>query len=323
MLDPWRVQRDEGTIEGSLAFDWKQYKTIVDLRSTADANAVVDLVGPGLRKGLTWATFDGPALMAARGEVDLKGGAKTDLYVDIDATNVALLRYTTDVARVRLHVDGHTYRTTNAIIEAYGGRATASVVVSPDERTKHYQLEVKAKLEDADMRRVILAVRPQAEVPEKGGTLSGRIELTGLLAKGEAKSFKGSGKLRIEDGDLYKIRIFGGLSRYLSAIFPGLGFAAQNDLEGPFTIAEGKVETDALMLEGSTLSVMARGTYTFDQKLDFNVEVKPLRKGGVADVVRFITMPVTKLFEFHLGGTLSEPKWRPSNLPKEMFLIFD
>ena len=46
-------------------------------------------------------------------------------------------------------------------------------------------------------------------------------------------------------------------------------------------------------------------------------------KGGVAQVVRFVTSPVTKLFEFHLGGTMNEPKWTPSNLPKEMFLIFD
>ena len=33
--------------------------------------------------------------------------------------------------------------------------------------------------------------------------------------------------------------------------------------------------------------------------------------------------PVTMLLIFQLSGSLNEPQWRPVNLPKELFLIFE
>ena len=71
------------------------------------------------------------------------------------------------------------------------------------------------------------------------------------------------------------------------------------------------------------MSIRARGSYYFDEKLDFYVRVQLLRKGVIAKVVNLPTFLVTKLFEFHLGGHLKSPKWRPVNFPKELFLIFD
>ena len=133
----------------------------------------------------------------------------------------------------------------------------------------------------------------------------------------------GSGSVAIREGQVLRMPVFGGLSQMLSAIYPGLNFAAQTDFTSDFTIEENKIFMKGAMLGGSVLSVRASGSYAFDQRLDFTVEVKPLRGGPVAAVLRLLTLPVTKLLSFHLGGTLDNPKWRPMNLPKELFLIFD
>ena len=50
----------------------------------------------------------------------------------------------------------------------------------------------------------------------------------------------------------------------------------------------------------------------------------PTLPGVIAEVVQFVTSPLTALLlDFHLDGTVNEPKWRPQNLPKELFLITD
>jgi len=48
-----------------------------------------------------------------------------------------------------------------------------------------------------------------------------------------------------------------------------------------------------------------------------------MRKGVAASVLRVLTFPVSKLFEFTLQGTVEDPEWRPTNLPKQLFLKFD
>jgi ABC-type transport system involved in cytochrome c biogenesis permease component len=65
------------------------------------------------------------------------------------------------------------------------------------------------------------------------------------------------------------------------------------------------------------------GFMAFNKDLDFVVHVKFLRQSLVARLVNIVTYPITKLFlEFHLGGTPTEPDWRPQNLPKELYFKF-
>ncbi|MBU1910320.1 MAG: AsmA-like C-terminal region-containing protein, partial [Verrucomicrobia bacterium] len=129
--------------------------------------------------------------------------------------------------------------------------------------------------------------------------------------------------ITIEDGTLFQIPLMGELSQWLTRLYPGLGFATQTDFRTNYRIKDGAFHTEDAMLEGAMLSLKGKGDYFFDQRLDVVVQVQPMRDGIVAEAVRLATSPLTKLLEFKLAGTLREPKWRPLNLPKEMFLIFD
>ena len=155
------------------------------------------------------------------------------------------------------------------------------------------------------------------------GRLSGEYEVVGLAGEGRGKTAVGQGHLHIAEGQLFAIPLMGGLSQRLSKIYPGLGFAAQTDFDAPFTIEDGRFHTEEARLEGSVLSLLGRGDYFFDTRLDMDVQVQLLRKGQVVDVLRLATVPLTKLLEFHLFGTIKDPRWHPVNLPKELLLIFD
>ena len=155
------------------------------------------------------------------------------------------------------------------------------------------------------------------------GELSVNAVVSGILGSGTCHTVTGSGKITVHQGHLFQIRLLGGLSQLLSRIYPGLGFAAQTDFTAPVTIGNCRVHTDNASLEGAVVSVSGQGDYYFNEKLNVNVQVQLLRAGVVASVIRAVTFPVTKLLEFNLGGTLKEPHWRPVNLPKELFLIFD
>ena len=111
-------------------------------------------------------------------------------------------------------------------------------------------------------------------------------------------------------------------SKFMSRLYPGLGYAYQRKFEAPFVIANGKAHTDEAALSGKLLSVSAHGDYNFDTHLDFRVSFHPLEEGMVAEAVRVLTSPASWLFEFHLGGTATNPKWEIINLPKELWSFF-
>jgi len=165
-------------------------------------------------------------------------------------------------------------------------------------------------------------VRTNANFDQKG-RMRILVRVAGPVPDPGFKQMTGSGMIHVDDGEIMRLPLFGGLSRLLSGLYPGLGFAAQDDLHADFELRNGRLETRAARLEGALISMKAAGYYAFDGRLRFNVEVQLLRKGPLASVLRLITLPVTKLLMFQLSGSVQEPQWRPTNLPKELFLIFE
>ena len=322
-LAPWRVERDDGFVSGTMAYNFRDLTMDVDLQSTANAHAVVDLVGPALKKGMSWATFQGPTVIRAAGVVDCGAGTNTDLEVSVEGGPAALFNHDIDRATVQVRALGHRYEATNVDVSVHGGTIRGTVDVYPDEVLGHSRYTAKMKWDELNAALALNSVRTNVPTSANLGTLSGRVRVDGVAAEGYENELRAEGTVKIRDGELFRIPVLGGLSKYLGAIIPGVGFASQNNLDLPFVIENGYVSSDSIMLEGAALSIRGRGKVSIQGNLSLDWQVQPLRKGGVAQVVRFVTSPVTKLFEFHLGGTVNEPKWTPSNLPKEMFLIFD
>jgi len=146
------------------------------------------------------------------------------------------------------------------------------------------------------------------------GNLTGWAEMNGTMKS--SRELKGRGGVKISDGVLWRIPLFGELSNFI----PILGVQKATKGYATFTIAQEKVNVDDMKISAGIMSLTAKGTYHFDQSLDFIVQGHFLRAFfGLG----YLLDPFTKAFEYHLGGKLQARKWEPRFLPKELLLHFE
>lgn len=319
-LESLVVVRKEGRAEGRAAINFDFHAVDADAVSTIDAHALARMIDPKVEKTLRQYRFEGRTRVVGKGHVDYQDPRGTDFEAFVEGERMGLKWALADRGSFHLRAVGTDLTFSRVEGEIYGGRFSGEASFHSVHRPA-CPYEISGSLQGVRFRDLVTAMR-EVEKPEPyEGLLSGRATFSGLLNNGP--SVIGEGQVQIKKGQLFQIPLFGGLSQYLSRIYPGLGFATQTDFAGSFTIRDSACHSVDAELLGAVLSVRGEGRYGFDESVDFNVQVMLLRQGTVASVLRLVTFPVTKLLEFHLGGSLEKPRWRPINLPKEMFLIFD
>ncbi len=321
-MHDWRVVRPEGEVNGYLGIEFSNEYFHVNMDSTADPNAVKKIIGPAFEHEIEIAHFNGPAHITASGMVDVAHSVASDLDVVIDGKKLGIEWFTADEGRFDLSVRGRRYAFTNVVAKSCGGNLTGYFVMYPDTETPHFRYEVNAAVAGMELARLV-KMSHAALSNESRGAVSASLQLAGLIGEGQGVTAVGTGSVAVAGGELFKVPVFGPLSTLLSGISPGLGFASQSDFKSDFRVSRGRIRTDEAMLSGAIISIRFDGAYYFDGRLKFVAAVKPLREGDIASLVRWFTWPISKLFEFRLTGTIKDPEWRPNNLPKQMFLIFD
>lgn len=166
--------------------------------------------------------------------------------------------------------------------------------------------------QDSDIRRILQCMgNPD---PNASGRLKGRLELAG--AGSELDTFRGQGSFEIAEGVLLEVPVFGIFSRILNLVVPGLGSASVTKANCTYNIANGQVKTDDLQFETGAAAVRSRGVIGLARgDLDFRVEAQPLRSWPGINI---LTWMFGKIFEYKIGGTIDNPNWRPTRLPKEI-----
>lgn len=321
-LFPMLVERDEGRGEGLVAVDFDNQMVEINATNTADPYAVAKYIGPAVGKFVESFRFEGPVRVAAKGIVDYGAHRKTDLEGTVEGERMGMDWALADRAAFRVRARGARLEFTDVRASAWDGTFEGNAVFDRINEPSNIAYIVSGTAQDVDFRQLAQSLGAKESKPYEG-RLSGAANVSGILGKGRGDTAVGEGRLVVREGHLFEIPLLGGLSKYVSRIYPKLGFLTQTDFKSSFKIGGREVRSEDAYLEGSIVSVSGRGTYAFDHGLDIDVQVQLLRQGPLASVLRLVTFPVTKLLEFHLGGTLENPKWRPINFPKELFLIFD
>ncbi len=155
---------------------------------------------------------------------------------------------------------------------------------------------------------------------EYRGRLSGRLALRGLLGEGNGQTVQGEGSVTINEGRVFMLPVFGGLSDIMTRIIPGLDFVLrQSDASGEFVVAESRVSSEKIKVDGSVLSLKGHGHCGFDRSIDFHAQVTLMKDNNlVAKLVRALTFPISKLLEFRVRGTLDDPNWYPVNFSRDL-----
>ena len=343
-LSSVRAVRPEGRLLGLTRIAFNPQTVFFDLDSTIDPRVTFDMLGPDVSNFMSRFTVDGPAAIRALGTLDYCNFSLNDLRIHADASHGSF-GYSTwlaDSASFDLTLQGMRLHFTNIVARAFGGAIAADAALYPVNSPDHWHFAAQAAVTNLQFADVLGAatafaatLREPAETDGAGdadapaatnapakmtGKASGDIRITGYIGEGEEHSIDATGAIAIHDGRLFQLSLFNGLSALISHLVPDFSFFAQTDATASFRIADATVHVPDAFIGGSLFSVKGSGTCDFDGNLDFRIDLRLLRRGFFSSLLRILTLPVTRLFQYTVDGTLDAPTWHATNFdPAKIF----
>jgi hypothetical protein len=120
---------------------------------------------------------------------------------------------------------------------------------------------------------------------------------------------------------LRDIPVFGVLSPVLNTVSPGLGNWRATEASTRFTITNGVINSDSLEIRSTMMRLQYAGTLDLRENVNALATAQLLRDTWVVGpLVSTALWPVSKLFEFHVTGTLKNPKSDPVYVPKFLLM---
>lgn len=323
-ISPLTITRPEGQGRGGLTFDFKADEIAFDGHSTLEPDALFQLL-----------QLPADTVAAVRRHVqpeppcDVRAWGRFN-YADMDRTafqgtvrTAALRVFELPVTNVSAAFDmrGWTNRVTGLRGGLYDGPVQADLLLSPRATTNGAvaAYALNAVWTAADFRQVIEFMRG-ATGSQEVGRMDLELAIEGTMTPDALTNMTGHGAIKVRDGRVFNLPLFGGLSDFMRRAVPGLDFVLrQSDADAEFTIANGRVASDKVRIQGDVLSLVAVGSMGFDTTLDFEAQVKLMKEHTlVAKVLRFVTWPISKLLEFRLRGPVRKPEWYPINFSREL-----
>ncbi len=318
-LDDLLIERPEGRLTGRLEQRFDEGLIRFDIVSGLHPHALGRMAGPMPHRFSRKFRIEGPVRLRASGQVDYRGGGSNDVQADVEGSGIGFRWFATDEAAFHCSLKGRHVEVRDLRGRFHGGRFTGRADFDlPDAAEPRPRYAVEGRIDDADFS-LLMQDLLGAGATNQSGRFDAELTLGGFMGLRQGSTATGRGRLAIRDGHLLEIPLFGPLSTFLDGISPGLGMAESSDFSCTFSLANCRVESEDAELQGGFLTLRGRGYYGFDERLRFAVEAKLLRKGLIADAVRLLTFPLTKLLEFDLIGTVRQPEWRPHNLPEMLF----
>lgn len=321
VLDPAVVVRSEGVMAGRLAADFTRKRIEFSAISMVEPAAAAAMLGPFAERIVQAFRAEGPVQVRGEGVASYGDPGLTDVTLDVRAERLGFGPLRADQAAFRAELKGLSCRVSDLEAACGGGSLTGSVEIAVSDRAaggQDVRYTIRGGCRDIDLEGLLAGwgIRPGERV---FGRLSGACELTGLAGEGQARTARGGGWVRIDDGHLFRVPLFGPLSRFVGRLVPGLDEAlSQGEGSAEFTVRDGGIESENVKIEGDLLSVEGRGRFGLDRGLDFRVQARLRDQSIAGKTLRMVTSPVSKLLEFRLRGTVAEPRWHPENLPGDL-----
>lgn len=143
----------------------------------------------------------------------------------------------------------------------------------------------------------------------------GSLDVSGTFtcADGTLETLDAEGSMRLVNGDLFSIPLFGPLSPLIEAVLPerGIGYSVASSATATATVRKGVLKTGDFNALTPAFKMDGRGTIH-------------LPTGGVEFFARFnarglaevATVIFSYIFEYKCEGTLGKPEWKPLHIPK-------
>jgi hypothetical protein len=292
---------------------------VTNVYSTLDPRALKRVLGPKTPQWMNQMEFFKPPDIRCSGYFCWTNPLATDIHFNIGGTGYRWTNIIADTISGDIYWQGRTVLITNVQASAYGaGRANGwgTLVYKPKTDT-NFRFDLAA----VDVELPLLA----RSLTGKTNNLEGKVDLEIHIKSGNSKylgSINGFGYVSVHNALLWDLPMFGMFSPLLNAISPGAGNSRAYEAKATYAIVNGTVYTDDLEIRATGYRLFYKGSIGLDKHLDAKVEAQLLRDTAVlGPILRYALAPLTKLFEYHITGTINHPVKEPMYIPKVLMMI--
>ena len=303
---------------GLLADFNRQLVFLTNGLSTADPGIIARAIGPHIWRAIEPYRFVNPPAAHVQGTIPMRGEAGADLHFDLDGGPFEWWKFKFPHVAGHVHWSGLQLALNDVRAELYDGKMAGSARFDFGRAPAGLEFDVAVTNALLQALMADLAASNHLE-----GRLSGRLVITKANTQ-SLRSVSGFGELHLRDGLIWDIPLFGIFSPVLNGISPGLGNSRANAGTSSFVITTGVLRSNDLEIRSTGMRLLYHGTVDVGGNLNARVEAELLRDVWlVGPLVSTIFWPVTKLFEYKVTGTLSQPKSEPVFIvPRLMMLPF-
>lgn len=287
--------------------------------STAEPQVVARAIGPKIGQTMSPYRFIQPPQVRVEGYAPLRGDEDADLKFDVEGGPFEWWRLQVPEIKGQVRWMGQTLILTNVQAGIYWGEAAGHAFFDFANPRPGTDFRFDVTVTNANLPMLMAGLFHRTNQLE--GWLNGRWIVRDANSEDE-HLWQGSGHVRLRDGLIWEIPIFGVLSRPLDSVMPGLGSSRLTEGHGQFTLREGLIHSDTLEMRAPTMRLQYNGTVDLDGHVNARVEAELLRDTWlIGKVVSLALWPVSKLFEYKITGTLNEPKAEPLYVPAKLIFL--
>jgi len=207
----------------------------------------------------------------------------------------------------------------NVTAQCYGGTAQGRAVFNVDPKIVGTDFNFDVVGTNVDLHRMGQALWSPTNRLE--GSLSGTVTVTSANSS-DWRTWNGSGRLQLRDGLLWDVPVMAIMSPLLNAFTPGLGNSRATEATAPFTMTNGVIRSDEVLIRSTMMRLQYNGTVDLEEKVDARVTAQLLRNTPVlGSVMSVVLWPVSKIFECQVTGKLSDPIVKPVYMPAKLLLV--
>jgi len=320
VIDPLEAKSVAGApISGRLAYREETEGLELDATTTMDIAPLVTIINVLNHGELDRVRCFVPPTVSAHGDIAISSTKSTitnDLSGKVAFAEGSILNFRTKNMTGDLSLEGYTARFDNVTGQSLSGGSIAGDISF---FFPNYSATATVFTTNIKMGNVALEDLSRAfnVTNERAGLVSGDIRLNGPTQH-TLSSLSGEGHVKVRNGVINRMKLFAGFTDYLSRTVPGVSaLVNQSSCSMDFTIRDGVLQTDNLLIEGDIFSIKGRGTYNLvTDKLDFVVQTDIFKQKTIAGkITRFVTLPFTRLLlEFKVFGSLENPDWSYVNI---------
>lgn len=310
-LSPFRVDRKEGSGSGGLVFDFKRNEVRLEkIQARVYPPEVAPWISRDFIKDIAPYRFKNrPPTVFLDGVVHTKGGNTTRLAVDVNAPggmDYTFLQKNLSFPEIsgKLSFTHSLFTIKSLEAQLFGGKLRGNAEISLLKTRPGYSAHLW--MEDVDFARL---TDLYFKYNDSKGRLRGDFQFSGRHDR--PRSLAGKGQLTVAQGNVFAIPFLGPFSGVLNSIVPGMGYNTARKAAATFTVGNGTIATNDLVIEGTGFSMFGNGKlFYLDDRMDFAMRINAQGLPGV------LFFPVSKLFEYVADEKLSKPVWRPKALPR-------